>query len=124
MKNKIVGLLVFLFFILACVIMEGGSIANFFAITNILLVLGITSGLLIMYYKKGMSRDKLLRKAKQYFVFSGYYSALIAIIMVLSTVPIKELQSFEFVVRVIPTILLAILYGYAFAYITDTFIED
>lgn len=124
MKNKIIGVLIFLFFIFACVTLEGGSIASFFGISMALLVLGITSGLLLMYYKKGMDKKMLLVKAKQYLIFSGYFSFLISVIMILSTFSVDELQSVHHMAKASSAALLGILYGYAFAYITDTFIEE
>ncbi|MBW9155753.1 hypothetical protein [Clostridium tagluense] len=124
MKKKIIGLLIFMFFIFGYVIMEGGSIANLFVSSIALLVLGSASGLLLMYYKKGMDKNKLLRKAKQYFIFSGYFSVLISVIMILATVPVDELESVEYMVKVASAVLTGLLYGYAFAYVTDTFIEE
>ena len=124
MKNKIIGLLIFMFFIFGCVIMEGFSIAKLFSISMALLVLGSTSGLLLMYYKKGMDKNKLLRKAKQYFIFSGYFSVLIAVIMILAIDPVVELESAQHMVKVTSAVLTGLLYGYAFAYVTDTFIEE
>ena len=124
MKNKIIGLLISMFFIFGSVIMEGFSIANLFASSMALLVLGTASGLLLMYYKKGMDKNKLLRKAKQYFIFSGYFSVLIAVIMILATDPVVELESAQHMVKVTSVVLTGLLYGYAFAYVTDTFIEE
>jgi flagellar motor component MotA len=124
MKNKIIGLFIFVFFIFASFVLEGGELRVFFEPSAILIVIGITSGLLLMYYKKGMDRNKLLKKAKQYFVFSGYLGVLISVILVLSFRKIEDLKSFESTIRTIPLILISVLYGYTFAYITDTFIHE
>ncbi len=124
MKNKIIGLLIFMFFILACVTLEGGSIVDFFGISMALLVLGTASGLLLMYYKKGIDKNKLLRKAKEYFIFSGYFSVLVITINILATFSVDDLQSLHHMARVSSAALLGIMYGYVFAYITDTFIDE
>ena len=118
MKTKLIGLFTLLFFVLVAILIQDGSPILMISIPPALLVLGITGGLTIMYYKKGVHKEKLLKRMKSYFIFSGYMSFLISLIMVLSNV--SNINVFS---KNLATALVSLIYAYLGADITDSFME-
>lgn len=120
MKNKVFGFLVFFFFLVGVVALEGSGL-NAYAFSPFLLVIGSTAGLSLMYYRKGMNKSTVLHRIKKYFIFSGYMGTLVAVIMISQSAD----ASFTLTVwaHKISSAAFCILYGYILAYITDTFLE-
>lgn len=121
MKNRIVGLLIFLFFIFGAVTMEGGSVNKLLTLPQFLIVIGVTAGLSLMYYKKGIDKNTFLKRVKRYFIFSGYIGTLIAIILI--SISPEGTASLVDWTRKISMGMFGIVYGYILAFFTDTFIE-
>lgn len=120
MKNRVIGLLIYFFFIFGVIAMEGGSLANLL-LPPLLITLGATAGLSLMYYKKGMDRNTFLKRVKKYFIFTGFIGTLSSIVMILSFAESATTLNHWF--ARISNSLQCLVYGYFFAFITDTFID-
>jgi hypothetical protein len=121
MKKKIIGLLIFLFFIVVPFILEDGNILALILPSALLVVFGPAAGLLVASLKKGQSKAEILKKAKKYLLYSGFLGTLLAFIGIFATLPASVSVSDIF--HKLSLGLSPILLGSISAFIVDTFIE-
>ncbi len=123
MKNRIIGILIFLFFVAVPFLLEGGDIKRILLISPVLIVFGPAIGLTVAHYKKGMEVQQILKKAKKYLILCGILGTLIGFISIFST-EASDIISTTQILRKISGCLVATFYGLLAAYIVDTFITE
>ena len=123
MKNRIIGILIFLFFMAVPFLLEGGDIKRILLISPFLIVFGPAIGLTVAYYKKGMETQHILKKAKKYLIVCGILGTLIGFISIFS-IEASNIISAVDILRKISGCLVSTLYGLLAAYIIDTFIKE
>lgn len=125
MKTKIMGILIFLFFLFSAYLLEAGSLLLFLFPAPIMIAFGGAAGLTVASYKKGMTKQSIFKKAKKYLIGCGYLGALCGVISVFDTTTHGMLvQSPELLLVKLSRCLIVIFLGYFAAYIVDTFIEE
>ncbi len=123
MKNRIIGILIFLFFMAVPFLLEGGDIKRILLISPFLIVFGPAIGLTVAFYKKGMETQHILKKAKKYLIVCGILGTLIGFISIFS-IEASNIISVADILRKISGCLVSTLYGLLAAYIIDTFIKE
>jgi hypothetical protein len=123
MKNKIIGILIYLFFVAVPFLFEGGDFRKIFLISAFLIVFGPAIGLTVASYKKGMEMQLILKKAKKYLIASGIMGTLIGIISVFGFEASNVLTTAE-ILRKTSNCLVPAFYGLLASYIIDTFIQE
>lgn len=123
MKNKVIGILISLFFVAVPFLLEGGDLVRMLAISPLLIVFGPAIGLTVAHYKKGMDKQTVLKKAKKYLIVSGIIGTLLGLISVFSLTP-PDMLTTASLLKKVSGCLIATVYGLISAYIVDTFIEE
>lgn len=122
MKNKVIGIVVFLFFMAVPFLIEGGNITRMLIPSSALVVFGPAAGLSVAFYRKGMDRQKVLKKVKQYLIISGIIGTLLGLSSILFVDSQNAINTAE-ILRKSSFTLIPVLYGLISGYIVDTFIE-
>ncbi len=123
MKNRIMGILIFLFFVAVPFLLEGGDINRVLLISPFLIVFGPAIGLTVAHYRKGMEVQHILKKAKKYLIICGILGTLIGFISIFSIEASNIISTAE-ILRKISGCLVSTFYGLLAAYIVDTFITE
>jgi flagellar motor component MotA len=123
MKNKFIGILIFLFFMTVPFLLEGGDLKKIILVSPLLIVFGPAIGLTVAHYKKGMEMQHILKKAKKYLIASGILGTLIGFISIFS-IDATDVLTASAILRKVSGCLVSTLYGVLSAYIIDTFIQE
>lgn len=123
MKNRVIGIIISLFFVAVPFLLEGGDLVRMLAISPILIVFGPAIGLTVAHYRKGMDKQTVLKKAKKYLIVSGIIGTLLGLISVFSLTP-PDMITTAVLLKKVSGCLIATVYGLISAYIVDTFIEE
>jgi len=79
MKIRILGLLIFLFVVIASISI-GGELSNFIHFPGIGFVIIVSGGLALMRYRKGDGKLSFIKNLKRYSILSGVIGCLIGLI--------------------------------------------
>ena len=124
MKNRVIGILIFLFFMAVPFLFEGGKILSMFMHPSpLIIVFGPAAGLTVAHFRKGMNRQTVLKRAKRYLIYCGFLGTILALISVSGSTSPESMASSVIFTR-FAYCLIPSFFGLLTAYIIDTFIDD
>ena len=114
--KKVIGFIILLGILIVAMAL-GGTITAFVDLPSLIVVVGATVGMILISYRKGMTKNEIYIRLKRYSIYSGWLVTLIGIISYLASL------SGSFDVRILGICILGLFYGYIIGFITDCFIQ-